>query len=40
MVRPPRVTFLERDASSSLTANTTIGSLQKRRAELEAQIER
>jgi len=33
-----RVTFLEPDAAT-LPANTTLGALQKRRAELEAQIE-
>jgi hypothetical protein len=33
------VTFLEPDASVAVPANTTIGALQKRRAELEAQIE-
>jgi hypothetical protein len=34
-----RVTFLEPEASAALPANTTIGALQKRRAELEGQIE-
>jgi len=34
-----RVTFLEPEAAAALPANTTIGALQKRRAELEAQIQ-
>jgi hypothetical protein len=34
-----QATFLEPDAAVSLAANTPIGALQKRRAELEAQIE-